>query len=42
MQKQNLVSFFKDKFLDELIGLIESHLSNPDMNIDYICTQIET
>lgn len=28
------------KFLTDLIDLIESHLSNPEMNIDYICSQI--
>ena len=26
------------KFLTDLIDLIESHLSNPEMNIDYICS----
>ncbi len=31
----------KDKqFLSELIQLIEAHLSNPEMNIDYICAQM--
>lgn len=31
----------KDKaFLMELIGMIEAHLSNPEMNIDYICSQM--
>ena len=34
-------SFSKwQKFLTDLIDLIESHLSNPEMNIDYICSQI--
>ena len=28
------------KFLTDLIDLVESHLSNPEMNIDYICSQI--
>lgn len=28
------------KFITDLIELIESHLSNPEMNIDYICSQI--
>ena len=26
------------KFLTDLIDLVESHLSNPEMNIDYICS----
>jgi ligand-binding sensor domain-containing protein/signal transduction histidine kinase/AraC-like DNA-binding protein len=31
----------KDKnFLAELVTIIESHLTDPDMNIDYICSQI--
>jgi ligand-binding sensor domain-containing protein/signal transduction histidine kinase/CheY-like chemotaxis protein/AraC-like DNA-binding protein len=28
------------EFIEQLIAIIESQLSNPDMNIDYICTQI--
>jgi DNA-binding response OmpR family regulator len=36
-----LAHSLKDKkFLEEIIQLIESHLSNPEMNIDYICTEI--
>lgn len=35
------VHSLKDKeFIEQLINVIESQLSNPDMNIEYICTQI--
>lgn len=38
---KDLAHSSKDKtFLDELIEIIESQLSNPDMNIPYVCTQI--
>lgn len=38
---KELVHSAKDKeFIEQLIAIIESQLSNPDMNIDYICTQI--
>jgi len=31
----------KDKeFTEQLIGIIESHLTNPDMDVDYICMQM--
>lgn len=37
----DLAHSVKDKkFLTDLIDLIESHLGNPEMNIDYICSQI--
>ena len=36
-----LVHSRKDKeFIDQLISIIESHLTNPDMDVDYICTQM--
>jgi signal transduction histidine kinase/ligand-binding sensor domain-containing protein/DNA-binding response OmpR family regulator len=38
---KELVHSAKDKeFIEQLIAIIELQLSNPDMNIDYICTQI--
>jgi len=38
---KDLAHSYKDKtFLDELIEIIESQLSNPEMNIAYVCTQI--
>jgi YesN/AraC family two-component response regulator len=38
---KDLVHSTRDKeFLDQLIQLVESHLSDPEMNIDYICVQI--
>ena len=38
---KELVHSAKDKdFIEQLIAIIESQLCNPDMNIDYICTQI--
>lgn len=40
-EAKELVHSSKDKeFMNQLILIIEEHLSNPDMNIDYICTQI--
>ena len=40
-EAKDLVHSVKDKeFLDQLIAIIESHLSNPDMDVDYICSQI--
>jgi len=40
-EAKDLVHSSKDKeFMDQLISLIESHLSNPEMNIDYICTRV--
>ncbi len=36
-----LVHSTKDKeFIDQLISIIELHLTDPDINIDFICTQI--
>ncbi|MES2776433.1 MAG: two-component regulator propeller domain-containing protein [Bacteroidota bacterium] len=38
---KDLVHSTKDKaFLDELITIIEAQLTNPDMDVDYICTRI--
>ncbi|MEO8404964.1 MAG: two-component regulator propeller domain-containing protein, partial [Chitinophagaceae bacterium] len=38
---KDLVHSNRDKaFLDQLIAIIESHLTNPDMDVDYICTQM--
>ena len=38
---KDLANTSKDKqFLDELISVIESDLSNPEMDIAYVCTQI--
>jgi ligand-binding sensor domain-containing protein/signal transduction histidine kinase/DNA-binding response OmpR family regulator len=40
-EAKELVHSRKDKeFMDQLITIIESHLTNPDMDVDYICTQI--
>ncbi len=40
-EARELVHSAKDKeFMDRLIAIIESQLTNPDMNIDYICIQI--
>jgi CheY-like chemotaxis protein len=40
-EAKDLMHSVKDKeFLDQLISIIESHLSNPDMDVDYICSQI--
>jgi DNA-binding response OmpR family regulator len=38
---KDLVHTTRDKeFLDQLIQLIEAHLSDPEMNIEYICMQM--
>ena len=38
---KDLVHSVKDKeFLEQLISIVESHLTNPDMDVDYICSQI--
>ncbi|MEO6454231.1 MAG: two-component regulator propeller domain-containing protein, partial [Ginsengibacter sp.] len=38
---KELVHTAKDKtFIDELLGLIESQLTNPDMDVEYICNNI--
>lgn len=40
-EARDLVHSTKDKeFIDQLISIIELHLSDPDMDIDFICTQI--
>ena len=40
-EAKELVHSTRDKeFMDQLITIIESQLTNPDMNIDYICTKI--
>ncbi|MES2332724.1 MAG: two-component regulator propeller domain-containing protein [Bacteroidota bacterium] len=40
-EAKELVHSKKDKeFMEQLITIIESHLTNPDMDVDYICTQI--
>lgn len=40
-EARELVHSEKDReFMEQLIAIIESQLSNPDMNIDYICTQM--
>jgi DNA-binding response OmpR family regulator len=40
-EAKDLVHTKKDKeFMDQLITIIESHLTNPEMDIDYICTQM--
>ncbi|MBC7830342.1 MAG: response regulator [Chitinophagaceae bacterium] len=40
-EAKELVHSTKDKeFFEQLIAVIESQLSNPDMNIDYICAQM--
>ena len=41
VEAKDLVHSKKDKaFMEELITLIEAHLDNPEMDVDYICTQI--
>jgi ligand-binding sensor domain-containing protein/signal transduction histidine kinase/DNA-binding response OmpR family regulator len=41
VEAKELVHSVKDKeFMDQLIDVIESQITNPDMNIDYICTKI--
>lgn len=41
VEAKELVHSAKDKsFMDELIEVIESQITNPDMNIEYICTKI--
>ena len=38
---KDLVHSAKDKeFIDELITAVEAHLTNPDMDVDYICVQM--
>lgn len=40
-EAKELVHSLKDKeFIEHLISIIESQLSNPELNIDYICMQI--
>lgn len=40
-EAKELVHSRKDKeFMDQLISIIESHLAHPDMDVDYICTQM--
>ncbi len=40
-EAKDLVHSAKDKqFIDELLQVIESQLSNPDMDVDYICNKI--
>jgi DNA-binding response OmpR family regulator len=40
-EAKDLVHTKKDKeFLGRLIGIIEAHLTNPDMDIDYICMEM--
>jgi YesN/AraC family two-component response regulator len=40
-EAKDLVHSAKDKeFIDQLISVIEAHLANPDMDVDYICGQI--
>ncbi|MEP6926230.1 MAG: AraC family transcriptional regulator [Ginsengibacter sp.] len=40
-EAKDLVHALKDKeFMDELLELIESQLTNPDMDVDYICSKI--
>ena len=38
--KDQVHSTLDKQFLENLIGIIESNLSNPELNIDYICTQL--
>lgn len=41
VEAKELVHSVKDKeFMDQLIEVVESQITNPDMNIDYICTKI--
>lgn len=38
---KDLVHSVKDKeFLEELISIIEAHLTNPEMDVEYICSQV--
>ena len=38
---KDLVSSSKDKsFIDELIAIIEANLSKPELDIDFVCTQV--
>jgi len=38
---KDLVSSTKDKqFMDELLAIIEANLSNPELDIDFVCVQI--
>jgi ligand-binding sensor domain-containing protein/signal transduction histidine kinase/DNA-binding response OmpR family regulator len=40
-EAKELVHSRKDKeFMDQLSSIIESHLTNPDMDVDYICMQM--
>ena len=40
-QAKELVHSSKDKeFIEELLSIIESQLTNPDMDVDYICNKI--
>jgi signal transduction histidine kinase/ligand-binding sensor domain-containing protein/DNA-binding response OmpR family regulator len=40
-EAHELVHSRKDRqFMDQLIGFIESHLTNPDMDVDYVCMQM--
>jgi DNA-binding response OmpR family regulator len=40
-EAKELVHSRKDKeFMDQLTAIIGSHLTNPDMDVDYICTQM--
>jgi YesN/AraC family two-component response regulator len=40
-EARELVHTRKDKeFVDQLIGVIEAHLTNPEMDIDFLCIQM--
>jgi DNA-binding response OmpR family regulator len=40
-EAKELVHSRKDKeFMDQLIDVIDAHLTNPDMDVDYICMQV--
>jgi signal transduction histidine kinase/DNA-binding NarL/FixJ family response regulator len=40
-EAKDLVHSAKDKeFIEELLGIIDSQLTNPDMDVDYICSKI--
>ena len=40
-EAKDLVHSTRDKeFIDQLITIIESHLTNPNMDVDYVCTQM--
>lgn len=40
-EAKDLVHSTRDKeFIEQLITIIESHLTNPNMDVDYICTQV--